>query len=313
MKLSTVHRWGWFTLIYMVAVILWGAFVRATGSGAGCGDHWPLCNGVVVPREPGLETVIELTHRITSGLALVFVFVLYFLSRKATPRGHPVRSAALWTVGFIIVEALIGAGLVLFELVAHNASMKRMISMSLHLVNTFALMTALSLCLWRASDPSRAESAPMRNLKLFPLSAGVGLLLILSGMTGAIAALGDTLYNGFGALPLQAYLDGETPLLLRLRLIHPVVACLTAAMVLYHQAKFWNLYDNRKFAVLGWSVSVNTLLQVGLGFVNVQLMAPVWMQLVHLGAGVSLWVLFSFFVFVILSKNPLLQEKRRTL
>jgi cytochrome c oxidase assembly protein subunit 15 len=309
MKISTVHRWGWFTLFYMVAVILWGAFVRATGSGAGCGDHWPLCNGVVVPREPQIETLIELTHRLTSGLALLFVFALYFLARKATPKRHPVRHAAAWTVGFIIVEALIGAALVLFELVAHNASLKRMLSMSLHLVNTFALLTALSLCIWRVSDESRLESSPMRELLRHPLSAGVGFLLILSGMTGAIAALGDTLYNGVGALPLQAYFDGRTPLLLRLRLIHPIIACLSAVLVLYHQAKHWKLYDSPYFSALGWSVSITTLVQIGLGFVNVQLMAPVWMQLVHLGVGVSLWVLYSFFVFVVISKNQLSHGK----
>ena len=309
MQLSTVHRWGWFTLFYMVAVILWGAFVRATGSGAGCGDHWPLCNGVVVPREANVQTIIELTHRLTSGLALVFVLILYFLARRATPRGHSVRRAALWTVGFIIFEALIGAGLVLFELVAQNASMKRMVSMSLHLVNTFALLTALSLCIWRTSDISLSESSRMSGLKAVPFTAAVGLLLVLSGMTGAIAALGDTLFNGVGALPLNAYLSSDTPPLLRLRLIHPVVACLTTALVLYHQAKFFSLFTTRARSFLGWSVSIAAIVQIGLGFVNVQLMAPVWMQLVHLGTGVALWVLFSFFVFLILANNSDLQQK----
>jgi len=309
MRFSTIHRWGWFNLFYIGAVILWGAFVRATGSGAGCGDHWPLCNGVVVPRAPQMETLIELAHRVTSGISLIFIVALFFMARKAAGAGHPLRRAAAWSLGFIIVEALIGAFLVLFELVAHNASLKRMLSMSLHLVNTFALLTALCLCIWRASESGRGSWSFMSALRRQPLSYAVGLLLVITGMTGAIAALGDTLYNGFGSLPLQAYLDGDVPVLLRLRLIHPIVSCLTAATLLYHQAKFWKLYEDRKFGILGWSVSIMTLIQVALGFINVQLMAPVWMQIVHLAAGVLLWTLYSFFIFLLLDKKQLSLEK----
>src|SRR5665213_3823423 len=60
---SALARFAWFAVFYNVAVILWGALVRATGSGAGCGNHWPLCNGQVIPVSPGLHTVIEFTHR----------------------------------------------------------------------------------------------------------------------------------------------------------------------------------------------------------------------------------------------------------
>lgn len=303
MRLGTVQRWAWFTLLYMIFVILWGAFVRATGSGAGCGDHWPLCNGVVVPREPRLETIIELTHRLTSGLSLIFVVALFFFARKATQPGHPVRRAAGWAVAFIILEALIGAGLVLFELVAHNASLKRMFSMSAHLLNTFALLTALCLCIWRSNENQPQRIAHFSHITGVPLTLTCGILFVLSGMSGAIAALGDTLYSGFGALPLQAYLDGEVPLLLRLRLIHPVVAIAAAVLLLVHQAKAFKFYDDPGFARMGWTVSVLTLVQVGLGFVNVQLMAPVWMQLVHLGVGVALWISYSFVSFFVIDKK----------
>jgi heme A synthase len=304
MRVEIVRRFGWITLFYMLLVILWGAFVRATGSGAGCGDHWPLCNGVVVPREPNLETLIELTHRVTSGFSLIMVVVLWFLSRKAVPKGHLLRRAATWSVIFIVIEALIGAGLVLFELVAHNASLKRMFSMSAHLVNTFALMTSLCLCVWRAEDGETARTALMKNVLRVPGILVVGVLLVLSGMTGAIAALGDTLYAGFGPIPLQAYLDGEVPFLLRLRLIHPVIAIVTTVAVLVVQARLWEAYREKLGSFLGWSLSALILLQVGLGFVNVQLMAPVWMQLLHLGVGVLLWVVYSFFSFFVIDKHP---------
>jgi heme A synthase len=303
-KLLTVQRWAWFTIIYILFVILWGAYVRATGSGAGCGDHWPLCNGVVIPRDAAIETLIELTHRVTSGLSLIFVIVLFILARKSVTHGHPLRRAAAFALFFIIVEALIGAGLVLFELVAHNASLKRMFSMSAHLLNTFALLSALSLCIWRSSESKPHRHAPFRLMVKESSILIIALGLIFAGMTGAIAALGDTLYAGFGPLPLKAYLDGEVPLILRLRLVHPVVSVVTAVLILVVQSKLWKFYRDPLTSRLGWSLSGLLLVQLALGFVNVQLMAPVWMQLVHLAVGVFLWVISTFFSFCVIDNKP---------
>src|SRR5262245_35507929 len=125
-------RFAWGTLAFTVAVVLWGAFVRATGSGAGCGEHWPLCNGVVVPRSPRLETVIELTHRVTSGLSLLLVLGLGVAAMRLFPAGHRVRWAAVASVLLIVSEALIGAGLVLFGLVADDRSEVRAVVLALH-------------------------------------------------------------------------------------------------------------------------------------------------------------------------------------
>ncbi|MHB1958893.1 MAG: COX15/CtaA family protein, partial [Acidobacteriaceae bacterium] len=47
-----LRRFAWFVLVYNVLVILWGGAVRATGSGAGCGDQWPLCAGAAIPQSP---------------------------------------------------------------------------------------------------------------------------------------------------------------------------------------------------------------------------------------------------------------------
>ncbi|HRO25313.1 MAG TPA: COX15/CtaA family protein, partial [Promineifilum sp.] len=147
-------RYAWFVLTFLILVILWGAFVRATGSGAGCGSHWPLCNGVVVPREPRIETLIELTHRVTSALSGVLVLAMLFWAFRLFPKGHIVRKAAAWSTVFIITEGLVGAGLVLFEWVAHNQSVRRAISMAVHLVNTFLLLAAVALTAWWAGAGS---------------------------------------------------------------------------------------------------------------------------------------------------------------
>ena len=143
-------RFVWVTLGLLILVILWGAFVRATGSGAGCGSHWPLCNGVVLPREARVDTMIEFFHRITSALSGLFVLAMVVWAFRLFPKGHIVRKGAVLSLFFIITESLLGAGLVLFEWVAHNASVGRAISMALHLVNTFLLLGAVTLTAWWA-------------------------------------------------------------------------------------------------------------------------------------------------------------------
>ncbi|MFN7132188.1 MAG: COX15/CtaA family protein, partial [Myxococcales bacterium] len=144
------RRFSLLVVLFNLGVILWGAYVRATGSGAGCGDHWPMCNGVVVPRAPSAQTVIEFTHRATSGLALLLVVALLVWAFRAFGRGHPVRTGAVLSMLLMLSEAAVGAGIVLYRLVAGDTSHARAVVMSVHLVNTFLLLAALTLTAWWA-------------------------------------------------------------------------------------------------------------------------------------------------------------------
>jgi heme A synthase len=228
---------AWAALGYNLLVIGWGAYVRASGSGAGCGSHWPLCNGEVLPRAPALKTIVELSHRLTSGLALVFAIVLAVLAWRTFERGSRVRSAALAAVGLTVVEALIGAALVLFELVAHDASMKRALSMVLHLGNTFLLLGALTLTAFWAGreaaprEPARPQQATSPVLRVLLPLAGAGLMIV--AMSGGIAALGDTLFPATSfAEGLRQELGTGAHVLLKLRVLHPILAVAVAALVM---------------------------------------------------------------------------------
>ncbi|NOT09425.1 MAG: hypothetical protein HOP28_14615 [Gemmatimonadales bacterium] len=175
-----VFAWG--VLGVNLFVILWGALVRATGSGAGCGRHWPLCNGQVLPQSPATNTLIEFTHRATSGVALLLVIALWWWSRRAFPAGHRARRAALWSLGLIVVEALIGAGLVLFELVENDDSLFRVAYLSGHLLNTFVLLGALALTAWWARDTAPWRE-PARGAAPWLLGAGLAGLLLTAPMS----------------------------------------------------------------------------------------------------------------------------------
>lgn len=288
-RLRSFVRFAWGTLLFTVGVVLWGAFVRATGSGAGCGAHWPLCNGEVVPPSPRLETLIELTHRLTSGVSLLLVFALGAWARRRFPSGHRVRRAALWSVLLIVSEALIGAGLVLFGLVADDRSEIRAVVLGLHLVNTFFLLAALTL----TAQFAAAGTAPAMRWLRGPLAgwsaaAVAGVLVV--GVTGAITALGDTLFPAESLRRGLAHdLSPTAHFLVRLRVYHPVVA-IVVSLALAGMAQ----RRHRRFgAALGPLPNLLVglvALQLVAGAVNVLLLAPVWLQLVHLALADALWV-----------------------
>jgi heme A synthase len=280
---------AWGVLAYDVAVASWGAYVRATGSGAGCGSHWPLCNGEIVPRTGRIETVIELSHRVSSGLALILTFALLAWVWRALPRGHIARASAVAAAGFMVAEALLGAALVLFELVAHDASMKRALSVGLHLVNTFFLLAATALTAWWASGyppPRLRDQRPV----LWVLGACLSSLLLV-GASGAVTALGDTLFppSSLSAGLAQDFSAGAH-LFVRLRTLHPLLAATTAVGVVFASSLVRALRPTRSVRALSRAAVVVVLLQVAAGLLSVTLLAPVWLQMVHLILADAVWI-----------------------
>jgi heme A synthase len=306
MRLSRFARYAWSVLAFNLAVILWGAYVRASGSGAGCGRHWPLCDGQVVPRPRSVEMAVELSHRVSSGVALLLVVALAVAAFRSYPRGHVVRKGAVATLGFMLAEALVGAGLVLFELVAHDASMKRALSMSVHLTNTFLLLAAMTLTAWWASGGARVR---LRGQGAAPWILGAAMVsMFVLGTSGAVAALGDTLF------PARSLADGFAQdasagahLLLRLRVLHPFLATVTAAFVLgAATALRWLRPASRRTGRMSRVVTLAFLAQYGAGLLNVWLLAPIGMQLVHLLFADTVWI-----ALVLLAATALAEREER--
>lgn len=284
-------RFARVVLGWNVAVILWGAFVRATGSGAGCGAHWPLCNGQVVPRATAVETMIEFTHRATSGVALLLVLTLALWVFRERPKGHPARRTAAAAVFFILTEAAVGAALVLFHLVAENESVARALFMAGHLANTFVLLACLALTAhWCATDEPVRRDAAARHGWVFGLGA---LALVLVGKSGAVAALGDTLYPAQSLLGgLAQDLSPTAHALVRLRMAHPALALAGALVAVFAAGRVLQATSETAARRAAWTVAALALVQVAAGIANVALLAPVWMQIAHLLLADLLWIAF---------------------
>jgi heme A synthase len=290
---SLFTRYAWAFLAYLLLVILFGAWVRITGSGAGCGSHWPSCHGHIIPRDPSIATIIEYSHRLTSGLLGILGLVLVVWAVVRFGR-HRVTWASIVTLVFIVLEAAIGAGLVLKELVASDDSVPRAIVISLHLVNTLLLTGSAALVAWWSTD-ARPIAPRALGTGTWILAAGL-LALVATSMTGAVTALGDTLFpvgatEGVGLFErMTSELSPAKHFLVRLRIIHPVVAVVAAGIVYGVGAWARQHARDEHTPRLARGLQHAVLAQVVVGFLNVALAAPGWMQLVHLLLAQAVWI-----------------------
>lgn len=311
-KLSKIAKFAWGVLAYNVAVVLWGAYVRASGSGAGCGRHWPLCNGEIVPQASSTKLVVELTHRVTSGLALVSVVVLLVAAFRSLPKGHRARKSATYATAFMFGEALLGAGLVLFELVAHDASLKRALSMMLHLGNTFLLLGALALTAWWTSTSPGTEREPSAKPVLVKsiVTVALGSVLLL-GASGAVAALGDTLFPARSLS--EGFAQDFSPLahvFLKLRMLHPMIALTAGVVVLAAAAIVRAQSGSERARSLSYMLTMCFVTQFVAGIVNLSLLAPVAMQLVHLLLADVTWIALVLMASESLQSVPIIMSKK---
>ena len=280
------ERFAWGVVGYNVLVILWGALVRATGSGAGCGNHWPLCNGVVIPVSPSVHTIIEFTHRMmVSGSVYAMIGMLLWTFR-ATVKGWAARVFVVISTALLLNEALLGALLVKLGYVTGNQSVGRVVLLSIHLSNTLLLLAALTMTAWMLR--TRQNWPDLRSAGTDRWIAGAGIVATLVvGVSGSLAALGDTLFPASSLrAAFAADFDANSPWLLRLRGVHPASAVLAAAFVV------WLLVRVRRD---GYGTGIKLVLgllalQFVLGMADVILLAPTWMQIVHLLGADLFWI-----------------------
>ena len=285
-----LRRFAWGVLVYFIAVVLWGGLVRSTGSGAGCGNHWPLCNGTVLQHAASVETMIEFTHRATSGLSFLLVLALLAVSLATTARGHLARVAAAAAVVFTVIEAALGALLVTLGLTAQSTSPLRPWYLALHLANTLLLLASLALT---AHLLSRRTGFLRSDVRLrAPAGTLVCILaLLVVGVTGSLAALGDTLFpaSSLGTALAQDFsFSGSS--LIGWRWTHPLLAFLAGLLLIWmlmRATRKKSHWDNRALTA---TILFLLAAQFVLGLLDVVLLAPVWLQIVHLLGADLLWI-----------------------
>lgn len=302
-KLSRFAKCAWAILIYNIVVILWGAFLRASLSGDGCGQHWLTCGGEIVPTAPQFKTVIEFTHRLSTGLAFISVLILFIWSFFRFAKGDAVRKMTFASFLLMIVEALIGAGLVLTGNTAENWTPSRPFWMAAHLITTFSLLAVLTLAAWFSSGGKTFGFNVSRKTLLILGIGVIGILLV--GMSGTVAALSSMLFPSSSiAEGISKDFNAASHVLLRLRISHPILSILVGAFLAF--SAYW---FKVKFAgisqVTRWANLLILLIagQLAFGSLTLLMLAPIVMQLGHLLLADTIWI-----VFVLMSAGVLAEE-----
>jgi heme A synthase len=281
---------GWSVLALTLIVILGGAVVRATGSGAGCGETWPRCRGHLIPFSPTSETLIEFTHRLTTVALAIAIVALIVWTRRLFPPHHRVRRTLWVALGLFVLESLIGASLVVFGWVDTDASIGRALVVPLHLVNTFLLVAALALVAHFGGGGERFEVHLERPWDRRVLG-GLVIILVIAA-SGALNALADTLHEAESVVGgIRAEFGRAAPFLLRLRTVHPVVAVAGGIAVYVLAGRLAGL-AGPVARRLARAVQVVVWAQFAIGIANIALLTPLEAQIVHLLAADALWILF---------------------
>ena len=291
MKVESYAKAG---LLLSIASILAGAFVRATGSGDGCGATWPTCKGKIIPALSDTSELIEFSHRSVSGVLLVVTLIIFAKTRKFQ-KDSLVRTVTNYLTFFVIFEALIGAVIVIFEWVGLNSSLPRIIAVPIHLVNTFGLLGSYAI-LYKILQDDLQNIKNMFNKNFLLITS----LFLLSGATGSITALADVLFPSASFVEgFLADFDRTSEVLTRLRILHPIISS-TLSIVLYVYATG----IRKKYNVSVKPLQILILIAVFLGVINVLSNIVLPLSILHLAIADFLWISYIY-VSIDLSKNNL--------
>jgi len=299
---------AWSTLAFNVLVILGGTIVRATGSGDGCGDTWPKCGDQFVPPNATVETLIEFSHRASSflaglGVALVVALALWFF-----PKGSITKRAAVVSGFLLVIEALLGAALVLYGWVDADISTGRLVVVPLHLINTFLLLGALAATAWWGSGFPAPSGHADRSTKRWLIIGG--LVVIVLGATGTLNALADTVFPSESVVGNLSEKFGPTaPLLSKLRIIHPVLA-ITGGLFVGWIATSLSRRATPRSKRLSSAIVIIIFSQFFVGIANIYLLTPLYMQVIHLMVADILWIAYVFLWVSLLGERRTVRVKQ---
>ena len=281
MKLISYTKLG---IVLSILSILAGAFVRATGSGDGCGSTWPTCKGKIIPQLSDTSEVIEFSHRSVSGILLIVTLIIFIKSRSMS-KGSIVRTTVNFLTFFVLFEAAIGAVIVLYEWVGLNSSLPRIIAVPIHLVNTFGLLACYAI-LYKVLLNNFKNIKQLWDRRF----VFIAFLFLLSGATGSITALADVLFPSASFYEgLMEDFDRTSELLTRLRILHPMVATGLSVALIIESRKIQKDYkiDVKFFQIL-------VFIAVILGVLNVLSNILLLLSILHLAIADLLWITYIY-------------------
>lgn len=272
---------SWALVAYTVLIIVWGAWVRISGSGDGCGEHWPLCHGAAVPRGASIKTWTEVSHRYSTALFGIFIVLQLIAIRRTCAPTHRARFWMWLTLLFTASEALIGRLLVVRGLVNESESLARLYVMPLHLVNTSLLLLSQVMTAEHLRYGGRGLGCGTVRVRWRLLLGTVALVLLLS--TGAIAALGSHLSPAASlAAGLADDVRSSSHPAVRLRIVHPILGLSLPLLLALTLSHFGAHTDSLRLKRMYRHFSLLLGFMMLTGIATLSLLAPTWLKLTHL-------------------------------
>lgn len=255
-----VLAWTAAACTYLLIVL--GAVVRITGSGMGCGDHWPLCNGRLFPPLDDLGTLIEWSHRLLASVVSVLVAAVALVAwRERRPGATPYVALGIVGVQVLLGGVTVKTGLTPLMVILHLA-------MAMLLLATL-LMAARPHPLSPSPRTGRGGTAALLGLAFVTVLFGA----LVANLGAASACLGFPLCNG-QLLPAGNYLQH----------LHWTHRLLAYALTIY--VVWWAVRSKRRGA---WGVVALVALQVTVGAATVLLGLPGALQAAHVAVGAGVW------------------------
>ena len=212
----TYRIFAWFVFSLTILVIVSGDIVQITGSGAGCGENWPKCNGELLPGTTNVNTTIEFVHRFLTTIVGFCIISLALFARILLGKNHFCTKTTYIAIFFLVTEILIGAMLVRFGWVEFDISWGRVIVDSLHVLNTFFLVAAIVF-----STQSKSISYIPDSIKNARRLIFIVIIFLVIAVTGALNSLADLFY-------LETFLPSQKnniyDFLITIRAMHPFIA-----------------------------------------------------------------------------------------
>ena len=281
----TLRRLGYLALIVGFAQVVFGAIVRITGSGMGCGDHWPDCYGSFTPAHSGPNLLVEISHRYGAAalsLAIIALVVVARLKRKepgVSGRGGILRPSML-AILLVIIAALFGAVTVRVEL--------NPLVVVTHLAIAMSLLAVLVIVVVRAGGfgsgtvPARYE----RTIRSASAAAGLTFLALVLGAFTANTAGAAVACQGFPWC--RAIVVGGAPLYIQVA--HRILALLLLGHLIGIVIGVRKRGEARAIRNAAWTALGLVILQVFVAAAMVEMHLPPSLRSLHQAVGTALWI-----------------------
>nr|WP_309099240.1 heme A synthase [Fredinandcohnia onubensis] len=280
------------TTIGMLFVLIGGALVTKTESGAGCGDSWPLCHGQLIPEEITFELVIELSHRVVSGVVGILVLALSIWAWKAIGHIRETKFLAFISFFFLVLQGLIGAAAVMWG----QSDIVLALHFGISLIS-FASVLLLTLLIFEIDKKFDADSLVIDS-KLRTQFYAITIYSLVVVYTGALVRhIGASLacpdwpvctYNNIG-LPTQIH---EW-----VQMGHRALAGVLFIWVLTLFIRIYKHYKHEKVLYRGWMIALGLVsIQVASGAVIIFSRLNLFISLAHALFIACLFGVFSYFI-----------------